>query len=416
MQSVLLRGKIILIRPKLYLANDGNYREERYFTGWDFRKIGSPLEDHIVPESVSALTGQSVVPFGIGIVETVDSTIAAETCEELFTPNAVHIALSLDGVEIFSNGSGSHHQLRKLDQRLDLIRSATAKGGGIYLYSNQRGCDGGRLYYDGSALVVMNGRVYDQAKQFDVSDVQVITSTVDLEEVRSYRASVSSRSGQASVSTAIPRVHVDYHIAGSRSYPTTPRSPKLLTPEEEIAYGPACWLWDYLRRSGASGFFLPLSGGADSASVAAIVGVMCNLVCEAVKGGNERVAEDVQRLAGQGCDDPAQLASSIFHTCYMGTENSTNETRHRAEMLAAEIGSYHTNVTIDGITDAIVAAFAKSTGKTPQFTANGGTYAQDLALQNIQARSRMVFGYMQAQLLPWVRSRKDFCSCCRAAT
>jgi hypothetical protein len=53
------------------------------------------------------------------------------------------------------------------------------------------------------------------------------------------------------------------------------------SPEEEIAFGPGCWLWDYLRRSGASGFLLPLSGGADSSSVAAIVGCMCQLV---VKG------------------------------------------------------------------------------------------------------------------------------------
>jgi hypothetical protein len=48
-------------------------------------------------------------------------------------------------------------------------------------------------------------------------------------------------------------------------------------PEEEIALGPACWLWDYLRRSGASGFLLPLSGGADSSSTAAIVGSMCQV-------------------------------------------------------------------------------------------------------------------------------------------
>lgn len=53
------------------------------------------------------------------------------------------------------------------------------------------------------------------------------------------------------------------------------------SPEEEIAFGPGCWLWDYLRRSGASGFLVPLSGGADSSSVAAIVGCMCQLV---VKG------------------------------------------------------------------------------------------------------------------------------------
>jgi len=31
---------------------------------------------------------------------------------------------------------------------------------------------------------------------------------------------------------------------------------------EEIALGPACWLWDYLRRSNQGGYFCPLSGGA----------------------------------------------------------------------------------------------------------------------------------------------------------
>ena len=47
---------------------------------------------------------------------------------------------------------------------------------------------------------------------------------------------------------------------------------------EEIAFGPALWLWDYLRRSGARGFFLPLSGGSDSAAVASIVASMAKHV------------------------------------------------------------------------------------------------------------------------------------------
>ena len=45
--------------------------------------------------------------------------------------------------------SGSHHELRKLNTRIDLICGATQKSGGVYLYANQQGCDGGRLYYDG---------------------------------------------------------------------------------------------------------------------------------------------------------------------------------------------------------------------------------------------------------------------------
>jgi len=35
--------------------------------------------------------------------------------------------MSLDGVEIITNGSGSHHELRKSYVRVDLIKSATMK-------------------------------------------------------------------------------------------------------------------------------------------------------------------------------------------------------------------------------------------------------------------------------------------------
>ena len=71
--------------------------------------------------------------------------------------------------------------------------------------------------------------------------------------------------------------------------PSPPIEPHIPAPEEEIARGPACWLWDYLRRSGASGFLLPLSGGADSSSTAAIVGSMCQMVVQAVEDGDKQV-------------------------------------------------------------------------------------------------------------------------------
>ena len=73
--------------------------------------------------------------------------VAAEVCEELFTPIPPHAELALNGVEVFMNASGSHHQLRKLDVRLRAFIGATHTRGGVYMYSNQQGCDGGRLYY-----------------------------------------------------------------------------------------------------------------------------------------------------------------------------------------------------------------------------------------------------------------------------
>lgn len=38
---------------------------------------------------------------------------------------------------------------------------------------------------------------------------------------------------------------------------------------------------------------------------------------------------------------------------------------------------------------------------------DGGSHAENLALQNIQARSRMVVAFLMAQLLPWCRGRRN---------
>eukprot|EP00922_Rhytidocystis_sp_ex-Travisia-forbesii_P024431 GHVS01035855.1.p1 GENE.GHVS01035855.1~~GHVS01035855.1.p1 ORF type:complete len:437 (+),score=78.45 GHVS01035855.1:95-1405(+) len=274
-----LNGRVILIRPKMYLADSGNYREARWFGKWtDPRDVISPLS--IIPcgqpysssssctpappysssssSSVSSSSSASsssqspsgrvcsssssssslpsaalstaavtpcpppsfpvhpllypfhlppccclgshapaVVPIGVAAIDCCNTTIASETCEELWTPSSPHVEMSLDGVEIFLNGSGSHHELRKLRTRLDLIQSATFKCGGAYVYSNMRGCDGGRVYFDGNALVAVNGDVVGQASGFGMEDVEVITRVVDLETIRSYRASSASRSTQS---------------------------------------------------------------------------------------------------------------------------------------------------------------------------------------------------------------------------
>ncbi|MFM7858138.1 MAG: hypothetical protein ACKO96_41025, partial [Flammeovirgaceae bacterium] len=46
---------------------------------------------------------------------------ASEICEEIWIPMNPHVEYCLDGVEIISNGSASHHELRKLNNRLNLI-------------------------------------------------------------------------------------------------------------------------------------------------------------------------------------------------------------------------------------------------------------------------------------------------------
>jgi NAD+ synthase (glutamine-hydrolysing) len=414
-------GKIYLIRPKLWLANDGNYREMRYFTPWYRTKH---VEDHILPQFVAQAVGQRKVTFGDAKIDVLDTAFGFETCEELFTPNSPHIGLALDGVEIFTNSSGSHHELRKLDTRMRLITEATEKCGGVYLYANQRGCDGDRLYYDGCALIVVNGNVVAQGAQFGLEDVEVVTATIDLDEVRSYRASPSFGMQSTAVDKPYPAVEcTDVYRAMESTrqslefdpaiVPTKSRPLRFHTPEEEIALGPACWMWDYLRRCRAGGFFIPLSGGIDSCATSVLVHSMCRLVAEAAKNGNQQVIADARRIANKPADcewlptNPQEFAGMLFHTCYMGTENSSKETRSRAKRLAEAVGSYHTDMDIDSVVTAVRKLFETITGKSPQYKVHGGSQVENLALQNIQARLRMVLSYLFALLLPWVRGKSS---------
>jgi NAD+ synthase (glutamine-hydrolysing) len=232
--------QILLIRPKMWLANDGNYRELRYFTPWQKHR---QWEDHYLPRIVKAVTGQVKVPFGDCVVSTIDTCIGVELCEELFTPSSPHILMGLDGVEIFTNSSGSHHELRKLNTRVELIKEATLKLGGVYLYANQRGCDGDRLYYDGCPMIALNGRIIAQGSQFSLSDVEVISATIDIEDVRAHRAK-SSRSMQAAGAERYHRIEAPIALSSGKfdaieelNRPLArPYEVRYHTPEEEIAY------------------------------------------------------------------------------------------------------------------------------------------------------------------------------------
>lgn len=82
---------------------------------------------------------------------------------------------------------------------------------------------------------------------------------------------------RATKSPVYERVEVNFSLSldseevDLRVRPSPEITIKYYLPEEEIAYGPACWLWDYLRRSSSGGFFLPLSGGVDSCATAVLV-------------------------------------------------------------------------------------------------------------------------------------------------
>lgn len=225
-------------------------------------------------------------------------------------------------------------------------------------------------------MIFVNGDIVGQSSQFSLNEVEVITATIDLEEVRAFR-STASRGLQAVAAPEYQRVEVDFSLSRADALDldvsrTLPRPPRYHLPEEEIALGPACWLWDYLRRSRQAGYFVPLSGGIDSCATATIVYSMCRLVVKALEEGNETVIKDVKRIAvfggGELPKTPEELCGQIFYTCYMGMEKqSSKETRERAKALAERIGAYHTDVNIDDVFHSTKNILTQATGFEPKF-------------------------------------------------
>lgn len=463
-----LNKKILLIRPKMWLADDGNYREERWFTPWSKDKI-SVLEDYVLGDDLFAITGQRTVKFGVAIIEAVDATIASEVCEELFTPESPNIMWGLEGVDIISNGSGSHWQMGKRTYRHSLISGATSKNGGAYMYSNLLGCEGNRLVFDGNSMIYKNGKLLAVGEHLSFNEVEVVTASINLDDVRAYRSAIVSRGIQADRRDVMaPRIMVEDYVPGFRltccNSTSNDESPVIPVPplvdEEEMGLGLSRYMWDYLCRSTAGGFFLPLSGGVDSGSTSLFVYYMCNKICEIVNmsvdsadkmrlwkvvndklntflvsfGRRPGYAKYTKKLPTEGTKiTTKQLVNIVLHTCNMPTKNNTEAIRAQASDLARALGSYHITTPINNafiaaknmVADVHFGYTVKQTDidaenlamktqtpekmmEIPRYKTSDGDWQENLAIQNVQARLRMITAYYMAQILPLHRWNQEY--------
>lgn len=217
----------------------------------------------------------------------------------------------------------------------------------MYCYANQMGCDGDRLYFDGSAIISLNGQLLAQSPQFSAKGCEVVCATADLDLIQILRGNRPSFTNQSAASHQLFPEYTRIRCEGVklcvssplRHAPITPaREPFFLPEEEEIGLGPALWMWDYLRKCGGRGFFLPLSGGLDSCACALIVHSLAQFLAQGAAQDAEIRAE-VERVlgSGSGVGDAESLTQKLLYTCYFGTENSTADSRFRAELLAKSI-------------------------------------------------------------------------------
>lgn len=405
---VFLNKVILLIRPKTVLANDRNYREERWFTPWHKRMVKFDL-----PKYIRKIKNQITCDFGVAVLKFQDgSKVGFEICEELWAPRSIGVEQSLIGADIIFNSSASHHQLRKFQRRVDLVVSGSAKSHSFYCFSNMHGCDGDRMCFDGGAMIARDGDLLHVGERFSLKDVCMTFARLDLDEIRASRSGIGSRQATAAASTIteIAEISVDFSLEADSKTNALYSSPCTLLyqpsgsqndewkPEEEIALGgPSLFLYDYLRRSGLSGFILPLSGGIDSAATACIVYGLATRLEDFQDVENENIKNlgifnSKEKLTAK------QICSKMLTTIYLPKSgNSSGFTEKCAAELADEIGAKHHKIPIDNIVESAIQSLPKdSEFINPGFSddVNFKKWQEELAMQNVQARSRLLITYL----------------------
>lgn len=92
----------------------------------------------------------------------------------------------------------------------------------------------------------------------------------------------------------------------------------------------------------------------------------------------------------------------------MGTNNSSEETRNRSSLIAKTINSNHRSINFQKIYESFKELADKTLGLDLKYKNSGGNWRSDIALQNIQARARMLLSYLFAQTELEIPKRRGF--------
>ena len=224
-------------------------------------------------------------------------------------------------------------------RRENAIRSFSERNRCVCLYANLLGSEGTPSIYDGAALIADRGEIVAQSERFSYQEFQV----------------------QAKCSHALERAERSRFQEFDRAIPLA--------------------LFDYMRKSGAHGFVLSLSGGADSAAVAVLVASMVR--CAWLELTPQELFRRLDFIPGLAdCRSPEEATAKLLTCVYQRTQNSGDTTRNAAKNLAESLGAAFHEIEIGRIVEEYTNLIAPIYGKPLTWETN------DAALQNIQARSR----------------------------
>jgi len=216
-----------------------------------------------------------------------------------------------------------------------MIAELTQRHGGSYSYVNVKGASGDRAYYDGGCIFTENGQVRFLSELHTLDEVQVTPVIVNLGFIRAFRLANKSFQKESNCVNKIPRVAIDVNVAvcDEEYYCDSPAHQKNLKRLTDLYHyphmtvEPSLWLWEYLKKTGASGFFLPLSGGLDSAAVAMVIYNMADILYKTVVDQkNEVIMENLRKVIRKpdfNPTSPQDIMKEILWTTYLANMNTT---------------------------------------------------------------------------------------------
>ncbi|MEV5005497.1 NAD+ synthase [Streptomyces sp. NPDC056159] len=264
--AVLYRGEVVLSFAKHHLPNYGVFDEFRYFVPGDTMPV---LRVHGVD-------------------------VALAICEDLWQDGGRVPAARSAGAGLLVSINASPYERLKDDARLDLVRKRAQEAGCTLAYLAMTGGQD-ELVFDGDSIVVApDGEVVARAPQF-AEDLMVL----DLD--------LPAASAQAPTGVVDDGLRIDRVVLSEEPLPAYEPEPTgeyaaRMDDDEEVYTALVVGLRAYVRKNGFRSVLIGLSGGIDSALVAAIA-------CDAVGAENVYGVSMPSKYSSEHSkDDAAELA------------------------------------------------------------------------------------------------------------
>jgi len=314
--AILHDGARLAVYHKQYLPNYGVFDENRYF---------------------QAGTATPVLTCG-------DVTFAVNICEDIWYPSGPTRRQALAGAELIVTVNASPFHAGKAQYRETMLATRAADELAAVAFVNMVGGQDELLFDGGSVIFDQKGEVVARARSFAED---FLAADVDLDAVFHARLQdARRRQEKLGAGDAVTRVVLPALPAPASAPPVTPAIVPRLERVDEVFQALVLGTHDYVRKSGFTRVVIGLSGGIDSALVAAIA-------VEAL--GRDNVV---------GVTMPSPYSSS-------GTRND-------ARRLAKNLGIEFSKIPITGVFQRFKGALAESFKGLPE----------DVAEENIQARIR----------------------------